>query len=719
MKFAAILLAILALAFVPLRAAAADDAPKPRLNVLYIMSDDHAYQAISAYGFGLNKTPSIDKLAAEGMRFTRCLTTNSLCGPARATLLTGKYSHLNHFYNNTNSRFDGSQMTFPKLLQQAGYQTAIIGKWHLETDPTGFDYWEILPGQGQYYNPPMILNGQRIKKEGYITDIITDESLDWLKNKRDKNKPFVLLCHHKAPHREWEPALNHLSDYDGVKFPEPPTLFDDYSGRGKAEHEQDMMIKSTMNAKDLKLTPPPTMNAGQRKIWDAYYHPRNEEFKKQHLEGDDLVRWKYQRYLHDYFAVIASVDDGVGKLLDYLKESGLDQNTVVVYTSDQGFFLGEHGWFDKRWIFEESLKTPLLVRWPGVTKPGSVNDSIVSNLDYGETILDACGVQPPPEMQGRSMRPVLEGQTPPDWRKAFYYHYYEHPGPHNVPKQYGVITDQYKLVYFYEPDENYWELFDLKADPHELKSVYDDPNYASVRKELHARLDALRTQLKEPAQDPPDSMIPAKGQAAGGPAGRAKPLNAWVLEYRFDRDKPSQVIGASGKGNFGKPSAVKLVEGRNGANAREFDGNAYIEVPRSQSLNPAVGQWTIEVTFKADKPEGVVLAQGGESNGYCLYLESGKPRFAVAGGKELTVVAVDQPVVGKWVTVHARDDENNASLDIDGQSPAREHLKQPIQRQPNEALQIGADLGSSVTGEDRPKFAGLIESVRIFSGQAP
>jgi arylsulfatase A-like enzyme len=695
----------------------AQPAPGQRMNVLYIMSDDHAYQAISAYGYGLNKTPNIDKLAGEGMRFTRCLTTNSLCGPARAVLLTGKYSHLNHFFNNTNNRFDGSQVTFPKLLQQAGYQTAIIGKWHLESDPTGFDYWDILPGQGQYYNPPMILNGQRVKKQGYVTDVITDDTLDWLKNKRDKSKPFVLLCHHKAPHREWEPALNQLSDYDGVTFPEPPTLFDDYSGRGKAEHEQDMMIKSTMNAKDLKLTPPPTMNAEQRKVWDAYYDPRNAAFKQQHLEGDALVRWKYQRYLHDYFACIQSVDDSVGKLMAYLKESGLDKNTLVIYTSDQGFFLGEHGWFDKRWIFEESMKTPLIVRWPGVTKPGSVNNgTIVSNVDYAETILDACGVQAPAEMQGRSMRPVLEGQTPADWRKGFYYHYYEHPAVHNVARHYGIVTDRFKLVHFYEPAMNYWELFDLKTDPHELKSVYDDPSYAQVQKELHQQLDQLRTELKVPAQDPPESAIPGPGNEGGR---RAKPLNAWVLEYRFDRDEPAKVVDASGKGNGGKAVGVALAAGRNGAKARQFDGNSYIDVGKSPSLNPSVGEWTIEATFKADKPDGVILAQGGESNGYCLYLEEGKPRLAIAGGAEKTLVALDQSVTGKWVTLHARIDAKNASIDVDGQTPAQEHLKQPIRRQPNEGLQIGADLGSQVTGQERPKFTGLIESVRIYSGLAP
>lgn len=363
------------------------------------------------------------------------------------------------------------------------------------------------------------------------------------------------------------------------------------------------------------------------------------------------------------------------------------------------------------------MKTPLIVRWPGVTKPGSVNDgTIVSNVDYAETILDACGVQAAAEMQGRSMRPVLEGQTPADWRKGFYYHYYEHPGPHNVARQYGIVTDRFKLVYFYEPAMNYWELFDLKNDPHELKSVYDDPKYATVQKELHEQLDQLRTQLKVPAHDPPESAIPGPGNGGGR---RAKPLNAWVLEYRFDRDEPTKVIDASGKNNGGKAVGVTLAEGQNGAKARQFDGNSYIEVAKSPSLNPSVGGWTIEVTFKADKPDGVLLAQGGETNGYCLYLEGGKPRFAVTGGAEQTLVGVDQPVTGEWVTLHARFDEKTASLDVDGQAPAQEHLKQPIRRNPNEGLQIGADLGSQVTGQERPKFTGLIESVRIYSGLAP
>jgi arylsulfatase A-like enzyme len=489
--------------------ARAADAPK-QPNILFIFSDDHGYQAVGAYGHGLNKTPNIDRLANEGVRFDRCLTTYSLCGPSRACVLTGKYAHLNGFYNNYNCKFDGSQVTMPKLLQAAGYETALVGKWHLESNPTGFNFWDILVGQGIYYNPPTILNGKRVKHTGYVTDILTDTALDWIKNKHDASKPFLMMCHYNAPHREWSPNLKDLALYDGEKFPEPPTLFDDYSGRGKAEHEQDMTIAKTMNKLDNKLNTPRSLNAEQRKEWDAYYAPRNAAFVAQKLTGKDLIRWKYQRYMHDYLATIASVDENVGKLLDYLKESGLDQNTIVVYSSDQGFFMGEHGWFDKRWIFEESMRTPLLVRWPGVTKPGTVNKDMVSNLDFAETFLDAAGAAIPAEMQGRSLVPILKGQTPADWRKSFYYHYYEHPAVHNVAKHYGIVTDRYKLVHFYEPEMNYWELFDLEKDPHEMKSVYNDPAYSEVQSKLHQELDQLRKDLKVPDQDAPASIIPKK-----------------------------------------------------------------------------------------------------------------------------------------------------------------------------------------------------------------
>ena len=497
-------------------AASAQAADAKRPNIVFIFSDDHAYQAISAYNDPrkLIETPNIDRIAKEGMRLDRCLVTNSICGPSRASVLTGKYSHKNGFYNNSNSKFDGTQVTAPKLLQAAGYQTAVIGKWHLMSDPTGFDFWQILPGQGVYYNPPMIRNGEKIKNDGYVTDIITDASLDWLK-KRDKTKPFLLMCQHKAPHREWEPALRHLNHDNDRKYDEPPTLFDDYSGRGIAEHDQDMMLAKTITPKDMKLVPIPQQTPEQKKEWDAYYEPRNEAFRNANLSGNELTAWRYQRYMHDYLGCIKAVDESVGRVLKYLDDEGLSENTIVIYSADQGFFLGEHGWFDKRWIFEESLRAPLLVRWPGVTKTASTTRDIVSNLDFAETFLDAAGVPIPKEMQGRSMRPVLAGQTPADWRKAFYYQYYEYPQPHHVRPHYGVITDRYKLVQFYGTGEDYTELFDLKEDPRELKSVSGQPAYAATEKELQGELARLRKELEVPEHDAPDAFGNGGGKKAG------------------------------------------------------------------------------------------------------------------------------------------------------------------------------------------------------------
>ncbi|MDB5308013.1 MAG: arylsulfatase family protein [Gemmataceae bacterium] len=507
------LLGLVLLTCLPETAPAA--APAKRPNIVVIFSDDHAYQAISAYGDPrkLLDTPNIDRLATGGVRFDRCLVPNSICGPSRATLLTGKYSHANGFYNNTNSTFDGSQPTFPKLLRTAGYQTAVVGKWHLVSDPTGFDHWHILPGQGQYYNPPMIRDGQKVRHDGYTTDLITDFSLEWLKA-RDKSRPFLLMCQHKAPHREWEPAPRHLGHDKDRTYPEPDTLFDDYTGRGVAEKTQDMTIAKTMTPKDLKLTPPPALSPEQRKPWDAYYDPRNKAFQAAKLGGKDLVRWKYNRYMHDYLGCVKAVDEGVGRMLDYLDREGLAETTIVVYASDQGFYLGEHGWFDKRWIFEESIRTPLLVRWPGVAKAGAVAGDLVSLLDLAPTFLEAAGLPVPADVHGKSLAPVLTGRTPADWRKSFYYHYYEYPGPHSVRRHYGVVTDRYKLVHFYGPGVDYWELFDRKTDPRELTSVYEKPEYAAARKELTAELARLRTDLKVPDPDPPETITgPKKGPA--------------------------------------------------------------------------------------------------------------------------------------------------------------------------------------------------------------
>lgn len=498
-----ILLAALGLMF-PLCASPALGAEEKRPNILFIFSDDHAYQAISAYGSKLLDTPHLDRLAKEGMRFDRCVVPNSICGPSRATILTGKYSHLNGFYNNSNSRFDGSQTTFPKLLQQAGYHTALVGKWHLVSDPTGFHHWEILPGQGVYYNPPMIRNGTPVKHSGYVTDIITDLALEQLK-RRDKSKPFLLMCQHKAPHREWEPNLKNLGHDQDREYPEPATLFDDYAGRGKAEHDQDMTIENTMTPKDLKLIPPPQLSPEQLQAWNAYYEPRNAAFRAANPQGKELVRWKFNRYMHDYLGCVKSVDESVGRLLKYLDEEGIADNTIVVYAADQGFYLGEHGWFDKRWIFEESLRTPFLFRWPGKTQAGKASQEIVSNVDFAETFLEAAGVPVPADMQGRSLLPILRGETPADWRKSFYYEYFEYPVPHHVRPHYGVVTGRYKLVHFYRSDVDYWELFDLKQDPQELKSVYGEAAYAPVQKELEQELARLRTDLKVPARIPDEA----------------------------------------------------------------------------------------------------------------------------------------------------------------------------------------------------------------------
>lgn len=464
----------------------------PRPNILFIMSDDHAYQAMSCYGSRVNQTPNLDRIARDGMRFDRCFVTNSICGPSRAVILTGKYSHLNGFRTNNHDKFDGSQQTVAKLLQKAGYQTAMIGKWHLVTDPTGFDYWHILQGQGPYYNPAMKTPNGIVKHTGYTTDIITDVALDWLKTKRDADKPFLLMYQHKAPHREWMPAPRYLNKYEDRQIPEPETLFDDYRGRGTSAKEQQMSIAKHLSPNDLKLIEPKGLTPEQLKDWHAAYDGPNRQFAEAKLEGPDLVRWKYQRYVKDYLRCVDAVDENVGRVLDYLDQTGLAENTVVIYTSDQGWYLGEHGWYDKRWMYEESFRTPLLVRWPGRTKPGSTNRDLVMNLDFAETFLDIAGVPVPPDMQGRSFAKLLAGESVPDWRASVYYHYYEFPQPHHVQPHYGVRTARHKLIYFYQIGE--WELYDLEKDPHELTSIYDRPENAVLVRELKAELVRLRTQ---------------------------------------------------------------------------------------------------------------------------------------------------------------------------------------------------------------------------------
>jgi arylsulfatase A-like enzyme len=470
-----------------------------RPNIIFVFTDDHASHAISAYGSRINQTPNIDRLADEGMLFRNAFVTNSICAPSRAVILTGKHSHLNGIFTNR-ERFDSAQVTFPKLLQQAGYQTAIVGKWHLKSAPTGFDYWEVLPGQGNYYNPTFRTTGDTVRYTGYVTDIITDRALDWLQNGRDPEKPFMLMYQHKAPHRRWQPGPEHLTLYDGVTIPEPPTLFDDYEGRTSAAKTQEMTIAQHMYDEDLKLVAPPQLNEQQLERWNAAYEPKNEAFRQADLTGDELVRWKYQRYIKDYLRTIASVDDNLGRVLDYLDEAGLTENTVVIYSSDQGFYLGDHGWYDKRWMYEESLRMPFIVRWPGVVQPGSENSDLVQNLDFAETFLEVAGVDIPADMQGRSLVPLLEGRTPADWRDQIYYHYWEYPAWHMVRRHYGVRTQRYKLIYYYEIDE--WELFDLESDPEELRSVYADSEHAEIVADLKERLAQMRADLMVPEEDP-------------------------------------------------------------------------------------------------------------------------------------------------------------------------------------------------------------------------
>ncbi len=476
-------------------ASAAAMAPARRPNILYIMSDDHAANAISAYGSRVNRTPGLDRLAREGMRFDNVFATNSICAPSRATIITGKYSHINGVpvFN----RFDGSQPTVAKYLQAAGYHTGMIGKWHLGSDPTGFDEWTILPGQGVYHDPAFLdSKGRRVIK-GYVTDIITDLAIDFLKN-RPKDKPFFLMCHNKAPHRSWDPDEKHRAMFSGRTIPEPPTLYDDYSTRTDAIRECRQKVFDDMTRRDLKLEPPAGLTPQERNAW-LRVKPTAVEIeisgKRETITGDALNKFKYQRYMQDYLACVQSVDDNVSRLLDWLDLNGLRENTVVIYTSDQGFFLGEHGLYDKRFMYEESVRMPFLVRWPGVIKPGSVQDALAINPDFAPTFMDIAGLPAAADMQGRSLRPLMIGQHPRDWRTSWYYRYYHDPGDHDTRAHYGVRTATHKLIYFWKKDQ--WELYDLSKDPHELNNIYSDP----AQKDLVARMKAELYRLKKDVKD--------------------------------------------------------------------------------------------------------------------------------------------------------------------------------------------------------------------------
>ena len=481
-------------------------------NILFIMTDDHAKNAVSAYGSRLIQTPNIDRLAREGIKFNRSFVTNSICGPSRAVFLTSKYSHINGFKDNSD-QFDSSQQTYPKILQANGYYTAVVGKWHLRSVPQGFDYWNVLIDQGHYYNPDMVEMGDTSRIIGYTTDVITDIAIRTIDQVKDQ--PFCIMVQHKAPHRNWMPNIPHLDRFDTVTFPLPPTFYDDYRGRSRAAAEQDMEIKNMFYSQDMKLYLPEgeidpgsggnaahdpqkawAINYGrlteqQKQAWDAYYKPISDDFYARNLQGNELQEWLYQRYMQDYLGSIVSVDENIGRLLDHLEQKGILDQTLVVYTSDQGFFLGEHGWYDKRFIYEESMGMPLVMRWPEKISQGAVNNNLVLNLDMAPTLLEIAGISVPSDMQGRSFTQLFDKEYSQDWRKSVYYHYYEYPhGWHKTKRHNGVRTDRYKLIHFYN-DIDDWELYDLEEDPYEVNNLYQDPDYQSLTDSLKSELARL------------------------------------------------------------------------------------------------------------------------------------------------------------------------------------------------------------------------------------
>ena len=497
-------------------AAQATGGGRTRPNILFIMTDDHAAHAMSCYGSKVNRTPHLDRIAAEGVRFDNCFVTNSICTPSRAVILTGKYSHLNGVpvFN----RFDGAQPHLAKYLQAAGYHTGVIGKWHLGSDPTGFDHWEIFPGQGRYFDPVLYGPEGTRTLQGYATDVVTDLAIEFL-DRRPKDRPFFLKYHHKAPHREWAPSPRYAKEFAAKTIPEPATLRDDYATRTDAIRENRQRVFDDLTRRDLKLQPPDGLAQKERQAWLGVKPTEVEievDGQKKVLKGEELNRWKYQRYMQDYLACVQSVDDNVGRVLDYLDRNGLRDNTLVIYTSDPGFFLGDKGMYDKRFMYEPSLRMPLVVRWPAVIKSGSMQGAMAINADFAPTMLDAAGLPVPPDMQGRSLLPLFRGERPADWRTSMYYRYYHDPGHHNTAAHYGVRTQTHKLIHYWKKGQ--WELFDLTKDPQELKNLYNDPAHKELAEQLKRELYRLKAELKD--EDQFADQLPRDGVDGPAPARR-------------------------------------------------------------------------------------------------------------------------------------------------------------------------------------------------------
>lgn len=670
---------VFALAFVSFAATAAPAGARP--NILFIMSDDHAAHALSAYGSKLMPTPNLDRIAKNGMTFSRCFVNNSICTPSRAAILTGKYSHKNGV--TVFNPFDGKQPHLAKYLQQAGYQTAMVGKWHLFTDPTGFDYWNILPGQGLYVNPQMIEMGRTNKLTGYVSDLIADISIDWLKNRRDPDKPFCLMSQPKAPHREWTPSAKYTNLFADVDLPLPETFNDDYAGRSSALREATMRMEHLRKKEDLKSEIPPGLP------------PEAEK------------RWRYQRYMKDYLRCVASMDENVGRILDYLDQSGLATNTIVIYTSDQGFFLGDHGWFDKRFMYEESLRMPLLVSWPGRIKPGSKNDAMVMNIDFAPTLLEAAGAPVPADMQGRSFLAALEGRRLKNWRTSIYYRYYHYPGDHQVQPHYGVRTDRYKLIHYNKLNE--WELYDLKKDPRELKNLYNDPSHARTVRDLKAELTRLRTEL--------DDRDQFAEELSNGAVIQEVPLKL-ALRYTFASGTADSVKDDSGNGADGTIRSGEVVAGRMAqSRALKLAGNGGVTI--GGQLNPSSKPFTVGAWCQTADANGVLIAHGGGSHGYALYLKDGLPHFSLRSrGALTTAIGKERLSAGEWIHLSGTlTASGHLQLRVNGKVVASAKCS-AIAARPADKLEVGDDSGSPV-GDYGTKTAwtGLVSDVRIYWGE--
>ena len=643
-----------------------------RPNFLFVLTDDQRWDTLSCVQkeqgdkarFPWFKTPHMDRIAAEGVRFRNAFVVNSLCAPSRASFLTGCYGHVNGVIDN-HTPFPLTNVTHAALLRAAGYVTGYVGKWHMgsQVERPGFDFAASFLGQGRYYDCPFVVNGETKPSTGWVDDVGTEYAIDFLA--KNKDKPFLLCVGYKAPHGPCTPPPRRAKDYAGETARPVPSLGAPAIYREVAQAPQHAAIAGTV---------------------------------KTNL---------------DYFRCIMAADDNLGRLLKTLDDLGLAQDTVVVFAGDNGFYLGEHQLGDKRSAYDESMRIPMLLRYPRRVRGGQAEDHLVLNIDMAPTFLDLAGVPVPPAMQGRSWRPLWEEQAGAGWRRAFFYAYYFERG-FGTPFVTAVRTEQAKLIRY--PGHDEWsELFDLAADPFELNNVWAKPESTELRKQLQTEYERQKAAIGFCVPDYADQPGQGKGKDQ---EERGQPLKAWVLDYRFDHDEGDKVVDASSHKNHGTAKGAPLAEGRAGHKARRFDGKGSIGVGKSPSLNPGVGAWTVEITFKSDAPEGIVLAHGGETNGYCLWLEGGRPAFTVVANRTASRVALQQKVTGEWTTVTARWGAGHLSLAA-GADRAEASLRESLQKQPNDILQIGADLGSQVLGKEQPHFRGLIESVRIYSGNAP